>query len=173
MPAKRISKTEKILRLLDAVITDALVFNSYSELSKIVHGKKVLGEKVAHALANLNRYGYLEIVEKENQKAIRLTNKGKLKIWRPRIKKEWDGRWRIVCFDIEEERKGARDSFRNYLKRLGFRQMQKSLWICPYDISEQVEELIDLLHLETNIDYFIADAVTNKDKYLNMFNLNQ
>jgi len=38
---------------------------------------------------------------------------------------------------------------------------------------EEIEELLDLLNLRVNVDYFIADAITNKDKFLELFKLNQ
>lgn len=45
--------------------------------------------------------------------------------------KAWDGRWRIVIFDIPESKRPLRDYLRGVLKRLGCREFQRSLWIHP------------------------------------------
>jgi len=169
MPARRISKTEKALRLLEAILIDTSVFLSYGGARKIL--KNRYEGKIGQALSNLDHQGYLEVVERKGQRMIRLTCKGWLKGWRPRIRHTWDGRWRLVAFDIEEIRRSTRDGFRKKLRMLKFKPMQKSLWISPYDVSEHIEKLIDMLDLVENVDYFIADAITNESKFISMFNL--
>jgi len=177
MCARRMTLPEKIITVLNAAFEDAIdegsAFLSYSELRKRVWNNRRLSSSLSKAIYNIKRSGYLEIVEKDNQKVVRITKKGRFKLWSPVINEEWDGRWRLVAFDIEEIHRSKRDYFRNALKIMGFKKMQKSLWICPYDISEDIEKVIDMLNIEVNVDYFIADAITNKEKYLYMFNLNQ
>ena len=102
---------------------------------------------------------------------MRITPKGKLKLIKGKVLKNWDGLWRIVAFDIEENRKKTRDIFRFKLTELGCRPFQKSVWITPNDISSELEEVISILNIEKNVDYFIAKAITNNDKYLSLFNL--
>lgn len=176
MCAKRMSLSEKIITLLNAVCEDAIdemsAFLTYKELHKRVWHNKTGSQSLSKAINNIKRSGYLEVVEKDNQKAVRITNKGRLKLLQPVIDKQWDGRWRLVAFDIPEKNRKKRRGLRNALKSIGFIQMQKSLWICPYDVSEEIEKIIDLLDIEECVDYFIADAITNKDKYLNQFDLN-
>lgn len=171
MSARRITKTKKILDLIEAIIDETGVFCSYPELRRRLRGRWC--SKLPQAIDNLRRQGYLEIVENDNAKAIKLTAKGKVKAFLPRFRKDWDGRWRILAFDIEEKRRKSRDLFRENLELLGFKYLQKSLWITPYDVSEQIEELIDLLGLEENICYFIADAITGKDDLVEKFKLYQ
>ncbi len=166
---RRQNKTEKLLSILDALAEDIGVFLSPKELRKIVYKHWDQRSNLSQALGNLTRSGYLEIIEKDNKKAIQLTSRGKLKIWRPRTYDESDGRWRLVAFDIEEERKSTRNKFRDYLKMMGFKPMQKSLWISPHDVSSDLEEIISMLDIRGNVDYFIADALTNKDKFEKLF----
>ncbi len=72
---------------------------------------------------------------------------GELKIERP---KRWDGKWRLVIFDIHERRRRARDLLRLQLQELGLIRLQNSVWIYPYDCSEI-------------IILFKADAMLGKD----------
>lgn len=45
--------------------------------------------------------------------------------------KSWDGRWRVVFFDFPEQKRPLRDHLRVLLKRLGFQEFQRSIWITP------------------------------------------
>lgn len=46
--------------------------------------------------------------------------------------REWDGKWRIVFFDVPESRRQIRDYIRGVLKRQGFKEFQRSMWLYPY-----------------------------------------
>lgn len=170
---RRVSKTQKILGLIGSVVDDANPFVSYAELRRRLHGS--WEGRLGETISNLKRCGYLEVVEDKNAKVLRVTTKGKLKaLLSPRLPDataEWDGRWRLVAFDIEEERKKTRGVFREVLRSLGFQPLQKSLWIVPYDVSEELEKTIDLLRIVPNVDYFIADAITNEEGIKRRFDL--
>ncbi len=63
----------------------------------------------------------------------------------PRLKfinQPWDGKWRIVGFDIEESERSLRNVLRQSLKLLGFGMLQKSLYISPLPVEGEVEELL-------------------------------
>jgi hypothetical protein len=47
--------------------------------------------------------------------------------------KRWDGRWRVVLFDIPERRRGVRNRLRLFMQEYGFVRLQDSAWIYPYD----------------------------------------
>jgi len=47
---------------------------------------------------------------------------------------KWDGYWRILIFDIPEKFRQLRDDLRVLINILGFKQLQKSVWITPYKI---------------------------------------
>ncbi len=68
----------------------------------------------------------------------------------------WDGKWRLVMYDIPEEKRNARDQVRRLIKQLGFAQLQQSAWIHPlpclneFEIIKEVNGLDDaLLLIET------------------------
>ena len=64
-----------------------------------------------------------------------------LKIPRPR---KWDGKWRLVLFDIPEDLKAAREALRSKLKQLGFLQFQKSVWIYPHQCEDEIDFISEL-----------------------------
>ena len=74
-------------------------------------------------------------------------------------KRKWDGRWRIVMFDVPERRRGVRGRLRSMMKKVGFIRMQGSVWIYPYDCEEFVALLKAELKVGRNVLYVIADRV--------------
>lgn len=51
----------------------------------------------------------------------------------------WDGLWRVVIYDIPEKENRLRDRLRYELRRLGYRFMQKSVWLTPWAVEEDLE----------------------------------
>ena len=49
------------------------------------------------------------------------------------VPKHWDGKYRLVIFDIKEWKRGTRDRLRMWLLNLGFVRLQNSVWVYPYD----------------------------------------
>jgi phenylacetic acid degradation operon negative regulatory protein len=45
--------------------------------------------------------------------------------------REWDGRWRLVLFDVPTAQNSHRVRLRRYLRDKGFGYLQKSVWITP------------------------------------------
>ncbi len=97
----------------------------------------------------------LELTKKGCVAASRIRT-GLIEISKPR---KWDGRWRIVIFDISEKRRGLRVRVRHLLKRLGFLRLQDSVWVHPYDCEEIVSILKHDFRIGKELLYIIADAV--------------
>ena len=51
-------------------------------------------------------------------------------------KRAWDGRWRLVLFDVPVSRNGQREKLRRYLRSHGFGCLQGSVWISPDPLAE-------------------------------------
>ncbi len=122
----------------------------------------------------LKNEGYLEEVEARGKKRYRATLKGKAKIL-SYIKKDkkWDGKWRIVVFDVPEKQKKMRNYFRKKLIEIGFRKLQESVWICPFNIADMVEELINLCEAEDYVHYLLVEELDNRDVLMKLFKLSQ
>ncbi|OGF62017.1 hypothetical protein A2926_01490 [Candidatus Giovannonibacteria bacterium RIFCSPLOWO2_01_FULL_44_40] len=55
--------------------------------------------------------------------------------------KQWDGKWRIIIFDIPEKLRGKRDLLRRELVGFGFKQLQESVWAYPYPLPQEFRDL--------------------------------
>lgn len=115
----------------------------------------------------MKRRRALNFIREENGYMIySLTEKGKekvkkfifdeLKIGQP---KSWDGKWRLVIFDIPEIKRKARVALKNKLKDMGFYQCQKSAWIYPFLCIEEVEFIKDVLNIKPFVKIFIIDEM--------------
>ncbi|MDF3058914.1 MAG: putative transcriptional regulator, PaaX family [Rariglobus sp.] len=51
----------------------------------------------------------------------------------------WDGRWRLVIFDVPEEEGRKRVKLRRVLKRLRFGYLQNSVWLSPDSLESHAE----------------------------------
>ena len=117
-------------------------------------------------LSKLKKDGYLKITTHNNEKIFVLTEKGRKKrekaiseVKRVCIRKEsWDGKWRLIIFDIPEKMKKYRDFLRGELHQYGFVQLQKSVWVTPYRIDEDIRILIS----EHGLARFVKCAVIEK-----------
>ncbi|MEW5907709.1 MAG: hypothetical protein AB1643_00795 [Patescibacteria group bacterium] len=109
----------------------------------------------------------LEFVKEENGYLIYKFNKnGKEKLRKfviDELKLEtpqkWDNRWRLVIFDIPETCKKFREALRRKLKDLGFYQCQKSIWIYPFDCTEEIEFLKDFFNIKPFVKLFIVNEI--------------
>ena len=75
--------------------------------------------------------------------------------------KKWDGKWRLVIFDIPEKYRKVRSSFSLKLKKMGFYQCQKSVWIHPFQCNEEVNFLTDYLNIQPFVKVFKVEEMTD------------
>ena len=88
---------------------------------------------------------FIEKIEKNGKIYLRITSQGQKEIQRdfPMFSlqnRKWDGKWRIVMFDIEEVNRQVRERLRLKLKELGFGMLQESVFISPHDLLEDFGE---------------------------------
>jgi phenylacetic acid degradation operon negative regulatory protein len=55
--------------------------------------------------------------------------------------RRWDGRWRMVLFDLPEAKAAARVKLRRFLRDSGFGYLQNSAWISPDPLSRITKKL--------------------------------
>lgn len=130
--------------------------------------------EIKRSIKRLQSMDYIKI--NEARKKVYLTEKGFLEFIKFRIhdnKGIWDSKWRMIIFDIPEKKRQQRDFLRKQLKWLGFKELQKSVWIFPYDIRKDVEELLSICKPDIGGDIrFLTTEKIDSDKDLReYFNL--
>lgn len=109
---------------------------------------------------------------------VKITEKGGLSLDFQRLneidtkrKGAWDGKWRLVVFDVPEEKRIAREYFRSFLKRVGFHLLQKSVFICPYVCEKEVREAAEILGIWDYISLMRVDRIDKEEELLGAFKL--
>lgn len=115
----------------------------------------------------LKKKGYIKVKGLEPREGIILTSKGMEKVLKIALKKtekkrRKDGKLIMVIFDIPEKKRKIRNLFREDLQILGFRFFQKSIWVCPYDVLEEAQGIIQRYNLEKYVKIFLIQEVEIK-----------
>jgi CRISPR-associated endonuclease Cas2 len=90
----------------------------------------------------LRRKGCIKItVSPAGEKFLQLTQKGEIELLMAKAWLKpgtiWDGKWRIVMFDIPEATDDKRDKLRRLLKNAGYIKLQASIYINPYPLNRE------------------------------------
>ena len=174
------SRMKKLLRTTDKILT-ALALLGDITIEAYVKGsgfdrKRSFLEAVTGKNATLQREidrflktGEIEkVIDKKGNACFKLTSPGIEKFERlfPLSKlssKPWDGKWRIVSFDIEEKQKSVREYLRNKLVSLGFGKLQESVYISPLDVLADLKEYLKNEKLYGRVVVFEAREVFGQD----------
>src|SRR3990167_10237133 len=76
--------------------------------------------------------------------------------------KTWDKKWRIIFFDIPEPEKSNRDAFAAKLRRLGFKVLQRSVFVHPFPCRKQVEKVAEHYGVTRFVSYIETDHLDNE-----------
>ena len=137
--------------------------------------------RIPETVRRLEKQGHIRIQIKNNIAHASLTQKGKEALIKEKIrvgvlshvKSVWDGKWRVVIFDIQEKKRVRRDTFRQALYRLGFVKVQNSVWAFPYEC----EEMISLLKMEKEVGrdvlYMVVERIEGDGSLRKRFGLAQ
>ncbi len=183
---KNISKDIILFIALSGVITIAATSPYFFiNIAKfIIRNKKNFKEaydqnKIAKALERLKRNRLIILREVEDKFIVELTERGKRKVkeiklddMAIKIPSAWDKKWRIVIFDIpEKQRKRARNALREKLQKLGFCQLQKSVWAHPYPCEKEIQFLCELFDIYRFVNIITADKIYDDIKLRKYFKL--
>lgn len=164
------------------LIAGAALPGLLSITKSISHSKKYSKTQFQNAYKNLRHRKLIEIIKEGDDKfKIQLTNTGKkrvkefsfnlLKIQKP---KKWDGKWRILVFDIPSKPaiyNQARNALRNKIKDLGFHQMQKSVWVYPYECTDEILFVAEAFSVQKHIEIITAEKLLHEEKIKRVFKL--
>ncbi len=133
--------------------------------------------RIRKTFERLRQERLIEMNETSDGKTkIILTEEGKKKVLEYRFEdikiepmKKWDKKWRMVIFDIPEHHKKARNALRDKLRELEFYQLQKSVWIHPYECRDEINFIIEFFNISSyvrmaEVNHFDGDKLI-KEKF--------
>jgi len=75
------------------------------------------------------------------------------------LKYQWDGRWRVISYEIPEVKREIRDRLRRQMQGWGLGPWHRSFWLTPHPIIENLRLLIGGKEEERYFQAFEADHV--------------
>ncbi|MDP2950984.1 MAG: hypothetical protein Q8N55_01225 [bacterium] len=108
-----------------------------------------------------------------------ITDKGKLKVLKYHFdkmkisEKNWDGKWRLVVFDVPEKFRKGRDALRSKLKNLGFHELQKSVFVFPYHCQDEVDFIIEFFGIRPYARYGVLESIDSDQHLRKIFELTE
>jgi len=163
---------QKILLSLMAGLAIGLTYTPKKHL-QIIKGlqkewKKINQKKLEKEIQALYRSKLIQLKENPDETfTMILTERGKSRILKYHFdqmkieKRNWDEKWRMVIFDIPEKIRKGRDALREKLKKLGFYELQKSVFVFPYECKDEIDFLIEFFNLKRYVRYGILEKIDN------------
>lgn len=85
---------------------------------------------------------------------------------------QWDGNWHLVAYDIPEKYKKLRQWFRELLIVNDFYQLQKSLWVHPFECKEEIAIICKELNILPYVVVMTTDKLPNELEMVDYYELN-
>lgn len=175
---KIILSTIAVAGILSVAAVAPNIFSVIRQLEGSRKRKKNLKYSINESFTRLREKGLIEVIEINRKKIARITTKGESKLdfldkhnFKLKIPKKWDGRWRVVIFDIQEKRKKTRDQLRATLMQIGFVKLQNSTWIYPYDCEDLISLIKSDFMLDKDVLYLIVEKLENDWQLRKKFDL--
>jgi len=129
-------------------------------------------------LKRLRRQKLIRVTDENGFGIVRLTEKGKRKVLKYKLGEikiskpvRWDGKWRLVIYDITKFKRQQQGAFRKMLKQLDFLPLQKSVYLSPYPCEKEIEFLREYFEVGEGVIYIIAHKIENEEIYRKHFGL--
>ncbi|OGG60047.1 hypothetical protein A3C86_03140 [Candidatus Kaiserbacteria bacterium RIFCSPHIGHO2_02_FULL_49_16] len=118
--------------------------------------------RLRRKILDLKNQGYIA----ENASSYVMTERGKkimdeedlweLKIPMPKL---WAGAWNLIVFDIPAEKSRFRIPFIRHLQNLGLVFYQRSVWIYPHPMKDEVRKIANFYRISTHISFITATSI--------------
>ena len=128
------------------------------------HKNKKDKKRFSEIVCKLKNRGYLRSLRVKDGTTVMLTPRGAEKLFKINLKMtdkkpRADGKWQMVLFDIPENKRKYRDYFRDGLQYLGYKKLQKSIWVCQYDVLRKTKELINRYNLKPFVELLLVKKI--------------
>lgn len=75
----------------------------------------------------------------------------------------WDGKWRLISFDVPIKENAKRHQLLNFLKEFDFYQLQKSVWVCPNKIGGEFWKVLIDYELDKYCKAMVVEIMEGDD----------
>lgn len=121
-------------------------------------------------LIRKGEYGLYKLSRKSGNWALASFIEAEIFDYKARDEK-WDGGWRIVIFDIPEEKKKYRTQLKKVLHKIGFKNIQSNVWVYPYAVPEFLKHILLEENIKPHTRFITSDNIQDDSDLRKMFNL--
>lgn len=164
------------------LLTAGIIFPGLGVVFKEYNKHKI--ERDRKEWSKFNLWRLRQVIKRlEQQKVIeitddlvQITDKGRKKILKFKLeemvlKKETDGRWRLIIYDIADLKKYQRELFRSFLKKLKLLPIQESVYLTPFKCEEEIEYLRQLFGIGNEVLVLKVVELENEQAYKDYFGI--
>jgi CRISPR-associated endonuclease Cas2 len=133
--------------------------------------------RLRSVLRRLHRLKMIDVVETQQGYEVALTEKGKQRVLKYSLESmklvtdNWDRRWRIIVYDISESKREARKFFQTVLRKLQFLQLQKSVYLTPFECKNEIEYVRQICNIGEEVSILTVSGLENEEVYKGYFGL--
>ena len=116
------------------------------------------------------------LLESNYQHGLQITNKGRARLEKVHFNslsiqppRKWDKKWRLVIYDIPENRKDGRKALTAKITKLGFYQLQRSAWLYPFPCRNVVEMVASRYKVDRYLSYIETARIDNQKVIIKKF----
>lgn len=120
----------------------------------------------------------IDIFEENGASVVKLTEKGKTKLIKINLEEitiqrspKWDGKWRLIIYDVKKDKRVLGEIFRRILKKLQFLKLQRSVYLTPFPCKDEIEFLRQYHNLGKEVLYIEVGKIENEGAYKGFFGI--
>lgn len=172
----------KTLAVAGVISLAAVAPNVLGELRKFDPAfarQKNIRRRIQETLWRMERGEIVSLPRRGTMGRVELLPKGETLIEKIRVSEYqipepliWDGKWRIVMFDVPESRRRIRDQLRRLLQEAGLKRLHDSVWVHPYPCDELVVLVKAYLkNTRGEVHYGVGELIESDRALREQFNL--
>lgn len=142
--------------------------------------KKYSRKQAQQSLVKLEKSKLISLTQEAGKTVVRLTKQGREKLLKFKLEdmriiseKHWDHKWRLVIFDVPKNLHTHRTAFAKKLREIGFKPLQKSVWITPYPCEDEIDFLKEVYTIGPYVRIVTAMAIDIQEDLIGKFNLSK
>lgn len=129
-------------------------------------------------LQRLEKEKLVNIKDDKNYQVVEITERGRRRILKCALDelvvekpKSWDGKWRLISYDIPKKYTSMRKILREYLHNWGFYPLHESVFLHAYPCGKQVEFLREYLGIGEYVRFFSVSRIENDRPFRDFFDI--
>lgn len=128
--------------------------------------------QIGRVIKRLEKQEMISISERNGKTKIEITEKGKKRLLEYDFEnlslktKKPDGKWRLIVFDIPEDKKRSRDAFRRKLLQLNCMRLQDSVFASAYPVKQEVDFLCHYLEISDFVTLAVVSYIERGEKLI-------